>query len=219
MNLSAKDLQTLTEAKKILAKIAGTTVSPPVKDPSGSAYFAMVYLKEYLSRFQGNSQLAKDLKTLKEAKDILVKTTSIPGWDPTGNGHAALTSLKIYMNSWAGKTEEWDTGELPSELPPECSTEDDTLKDRLEEFRDIIAAEDFDQTIVVEEECTELLKEICKFRRGKGVRENLIEEAVDVITASLVYAQVCGAELEDILDRAQDKIIRAIKRYREMGEM
>lgn len=135
---------------------------------------------------------SKDLRILVEAKKVPVE-------DSTG-------------------VEEWDTGELPSEPPPECAP-NRTLQMRIEELGSIVAVEDFDQTLVVEEECVELLKEICKLRRGKGVRENLVEETVDVITACLVYAGVCGVDVDYILDHAHTKIDRAIERYRKSGEM
>lgn len=93
------------------------------------------------------------------------------------------------------------------------------LKVALDELQKIIADEDFDQTVVVEEECTELLKEICKLRRGKCDREHLMEETIDVVTACMVYNQVCGGSLEDLIEKAAHKINRAIKRYETNGDM
>lgn len=93
------------------------------------------------------------------------------------------------------------------------------LKVALDKFQVIIADEDFDQTVVVEEECTELLKEICKLRRGKGDREHLMEETIDVVTACMTYNQVCGGSLEDLIEKAVRKVNRAIREYEVTGKL
>lgn len=59
-----------------------------------------------------------------------------------------------------------------------------------------------DQTVMVEEECSEIIKEICKIRRGKGSDEALCEEICDIIACGLS----CLAQKGYDFDRAETYI-------------
>lgn len=76
-----------------------------------------------------------------------------------------------------------------------------------------------DPTNIVEEECTELLKEICKTRRDKGSRDALAEEAIDVINAAAMLLVNLGYSEETIEEGMRFKLERAIARFRENGEI
>lgn len=74
------------------------------------------------------------------------------------------------------------------------------------------------QLTLIEEECTEILKEICKLRRGKGRRENLIEETIDVITASLVFLKQMGYSDELIRSDMKHNLNYAIYQDDSLGK-
>lgn len=74
------------------------------------------------------------------------------------------------------------------------------------------------QLTLIEEECTEILKEICKLRRGKGKRENLIGETIDVITASLVFLKQMGHSNELIESDVRHKLNYAIHQDNSLGK-
>lgn len=74
------------------------------------------------------------------------------------------------------------------------------------------------QLTLVEEECTEILKEICKLRRGKGKRENLVGEAIDVITTSLVFLKQMGYLSELIESDIRYKLNYAINQDNSLGK-
>lgn len=76
-----------------------------------------------------------------------------------------------------------------------------------------------DPTNIIEEECTELLKEICKTRRGKGSRENLAGEAIDVVASALALLINLGYTNKMIEDGMRFKLERAIERFEKNGEI
>lgn len=76
-----------------------------------------------------------------------------------------------------------------------------------------------DPTNIVEEECTELLKEICKTRRNKGSRDALAEEAIDVIITAATLLVNLGYSEEMIEEGMRFKLERAIDRFEENGEI
>lgn len=74
------------------------------------------------------------------------------------------------------------------------------------------------QLTLIEEECTEILKEICKLRRGKGEREDLVGEAIDVITTSLVFLKQMGHSSELIESQIRYKLNYAINQDNSLGK-
>lgn len=58
------------------------------------------------------------------------------------------------------------------------------------------------QSVIAMEECSELIKEISKFIRGKGNKDNLIEEMADVLIVidqlKLMY-NISSAEIEEMV--------------------
>ena len=57
------------------------------------------------------------------------------------------------------------------------------------------------QSVIAMEECSELIKEISKFIRGKGNKDNLVEEMADVLIVidqlKLMY-NISSAEIEEM---------------------
>lgn len=75
------------------------------------------------------------------------------------------------------------------------------------------------QTIYVMEECSELIKAITKRERHKGSDIEIIEEACDVIAATLILLRELGVEQNEIKSRALYKWNRSINRYEKDGEI
>lgn len=75
------------------------------------------------------------------------------------------------------------------------------------------------QLTILEEECTEVLKEICKIRRGKGDERHLCEECVDAINSALAMLYGHGMTEDQIKLTMEQKYIRALTRNAETGEI
>lgn len=77
---------------------------------------------------------------------------------------------------------------------------------------------DIPQGIFVVEECSELMKELTKTRRGKGDINNTVAEACDVITSVLILLRKMGIPEYDIRASIISKCERAVNRFNENGE-
>lgn len=69
-----------------------------------------------------------------------------------------------------------------------------------------------DQSVFVEEECSEVIKEICKVRRGKSDTDKVCEEICDVIASGICYMHRNGYSLYQASDYINNKYRRAIER-------
>lgn len=67
------------------------------------------------------------------------------------------------------------------------------------------------QEVYVIEECAELIKELCKFQRGKGNDEHTVEEMADVIGTILTICEMRGYDYELL----KQNIIYKLKRGQE----
>lgn len=72
---------------------------------------------------------------------------------------------------------------------------------------------------VLEEECAEVVKEICKIRRKKGNKDFVASEAIDVITSACVLLFQLEYTWEDIERGMNDKLARALVRHATTGEL
>lgn len=67
---------------------------------------------------------------------------------------------------------------------------------------------------VVEEECSEVIKEICKIRRGKGNTDLVCEELCDVIASGLSYMHQHNYSFAKASEYINGKYRRAIDRFK-----
>jgi NTP pyrophosphatase (non-canonical NTP hydrolase) len=70
------------------------------------------------------------------------------------------------------------------------------------------------QTTVCMEECSELIQAISKKKRGKGSRDNLIEEMADVMICMDILKQVYGvsdSEIQNYICKKQDRCVGRMK--------
>lgn len=70
------------------------------------------------------------------------------------------------------------------------------------------------QTTVCMEECSELIQAISKMKRGKGSRDNLIEEMADVMICMEILKQVYGISDNEIQNYVCQKQNRCIERMK-----
>lgn len=70
------------------------------------------------------------------------------------------------------------------------------------------------QTVVCMEECSELIQAISKMKRGKGSRDNLIEEMADVMICMEILKQVYGISDNEIQNYVCQKQNRCIERMK-----
>ena len=65
------------------------------------------------------------------------------------------------------------------------------------------------QSVIAMEECSELTKEISKFIRGKGIKDNLVEEMADVLIVieqlKMMYA-ISPQELGEMVDKKVNRL-------------
>lgn len=69
------------------------------------------------------------------------------------------------------------------------------------------------QNIYVIEECSELIKALTKEERGKGSKEDIVDESCDVLTTVAILLRGMGVSKEEIEDRIYTKCARAIERW------
>lgn len=74
------------------------------------------------------------------------------------------------------------------------------------------------QNIYVIEECSELTKALTKEERGKGDREEIIDESCDVLTTIAILLRGMGVNAKEIEDRMIFKCSRAIERWENKNE-
>lgn len=74
------------------------------------------------------------------------------------------------------------------------------------------------QSVFVIEECSELIKELTKGRRGKGSEKDVLAEACDVLTSVFVLLRLMHASEDYILDSIIYKCNRAVERFNETGK-
>jgi NTP pyrophosphatase (non-canonical NTP hydrolase) len=82
----------------------------------------------------------------------------------------------------------------------------------LKEFID--AWGDHAQETVCMEECSELIKTLCKKHRGNNNQEDIIEETADVLITALQMAEINGYEA--VMKIVSKKIKRARKRLKKV---
>lgn len=101
---------------------------------------------------------------------------------------------------------------LSSRGPVDSIDDDSCVKSTLlfENYYSLI--EGNDQLTVVEEECSEVIKEICKIRRGHNRKEELIEELCDVIASGLSCIKQLGGSIEQADNIIKQKYKRVIDR-------
>lgn len=75
------------------------------------------------------------------------------------------------------------------------------------------------QDTYVIEECSELIKELTKKRRGKGNDSAVVDEACDVLTTILVLLHDLGVSNELIVVNIIFKCTRAVNRFNGSGEI
>jgi len=75
------------------------------------------------------------------------------------------------------------------------------------------------QSIYVIEECSELIKELMKKRRGKGSEKDIVAEACDVLTTTFVLLTQYGISKEYVKAQILYKCNRALDRYQKTGEV
>lgn len=72
---------------------------------------------------------------------------------------------------------------------------------------------------IAEEEASELIREICKMRRGKGSIARIHEEAIDTIVGALTLLFHMGVPWDKIEESIVAKARRTLRRYAETGEL
>lgn len=75
------------------------------------------------------------------------------------------------------------------------------------------------QSVFVTEECSELIKEFCKDRRGEGEAGYIFAEAFDVFTTLLILFHQNGISVQTILNNVHYKLTRALERYERNEEI
>lgn len=110
----------------------------------------------------------------------------------------------------------WDSVGEKSKTSPHPVGESTPLKILIDRVADTNSPDL--QLTLIEEEYTEVLKEICKLRRGKGVRENLSGELIDVLTASIVFLKQLGYTKEAIEEEIKHNLIYAINQDNSLGK-
>jgi len=75
------------------------------------------------------------------------------------------------------------------------------------------------QDTYVIEECSELIKELTKKRRGKGNDSAIVDEACDVLTTVMVLLHDLGVSEKQVIDNIVFKCSKAIGRFNDTGEI
>lgn len=93
----------------------------------------------------------------------------------------------------------------------------ENLKDAINGVIKVDSESGIGQGIYVIEECSELIKALTKEERGKGSREEIVDEACDVLTTIAIMLAGMNVSNDEIEGRMIYKCNRAIKRW-EGGE-
>lgn len=95
----------------------------------------------------------------------------------------------------------------------------DYFNELAEKLCAVNTASGISQDVYVVEECSELIKELMKERRGKGDKTKILDEACDVLTTVAILLHSFGATKEEVEGRMAQKIQRAINRFEDNGEL
>lgn len=86
------------------------------------------------------------------------------------------------------------------------------VKDLFIKMLELHANAGISSSVYAIEECSELIKELCKDLRNKGRRENIIEESCDVLATVYSLLLAYGVSDEEITSRIEYKFKRGILR-------
>lgn len=94
---------------------------------------------------------------------------------------------------------------------------DVTLEDLIDRVADINTrakgpAHVAQDTLIIEE-CSELVKELCKLRRNIGDPDRIIEECCDVLCTIYVYFKILHVRKGDVDEIMMRKLLRTVGRY------
>lgn len=96
---------------------------------------------------------------------------------------------------------------------------DDSMEKAIKAVSEMDAQSGVPQSIYVIEECSELIKELMKKRRGKGSEKDIVAEACDVLTTTFVLLTQYGISKEYVKAQILYKCNRALDRYQKTGEV
>lgn len=96
---------------------------------------------------------------------------------------------------------------------------DDKLEKAIKAVSVMDASSGVSQSVYVVEECSELIKELMKQKRGKGSEEDILAEACDVLTTVFVLLSQYGVSRIYVKDQILYKCNRALERYNKTGEV
>lgn len=89
-----------------------------------------------------------------------------------------------------------------------------TLEDLIKRVADINTRAKWPaQDTLIIEECSELIKELCKLRRNIGDPDLVIEECCDVLCTIYVYFKILSVHKDDVDEIMMRKLLRTIGRY------
>lgn len=69
------------------------------------------------------------------------------------------------------------------------------------------------QDTLIIEECSELIKELCKLRRNIGDPDLIIEECCDVLCTIYVYFKIMQVHKDNVDEIMMRKLLRTVGRY------
>lgn len=95
----------------------------------------------------------------------------------------------------------------------------ETVYDLMDEVYKINTENGPGQEVYVIEECSELIKELCKDRRRKGDDSKIFEEACDVLLTTYIMVKGMNRTDEEINKMMRLKLKKAIFRFEENGEV
>lgn len=98
-----------------------------------------------------------------------------------------------------------------SKYKPQHNTNLDELIERVADING--RAKDVTQDTLIIEECSELIKELCKLRRDIGDPNHVIEECCDVLCTIYVYFKILSVRKGDVDEIMMRKLLRTIGRY------
>lgn len=93
------------------------------------------------------------------------------------------------------------------------------VQEDLEKVAKINEESGIPQQVFILEECSELTKEFMKQQRGKATIDDILPEAIDVITTLFVFFTQLNVSEEGVIQFMRYKLERAIKRNEKTGEM
>lgn len=73
--------------------------------------------------------------------------------------------------------------------------------------------------IVLQEECAELIQALTKYQRYGLITDNLYEEVADVLNSIEWLIEYLDLSINTINRVREEKVARAIERYKESGEL